>query len=91
MEKKKCSLSILFLVIAIILIVVMGALLYIQKTETDRQIAELESNASKLQETINDLQGKIDGVSNIVNDNSNSNVQAEENIILYKGSEIQKK
>lgn len=91
MEKKKCSLSIVFLVIAIILIVVMGALLYIQKTETDRQIAELESNASKLQETINDLQGKIDGVSNIVNDNSNSNVQAEENIILYKGSEIQKK
>ena len=91
MEKKKCSLSIVFLVIVIILIVVIGALLYIQKTETDRQIAELESNASKLQETINDLQGKIDGVSNIVNDNSNSNVQAEENIILYKGSEIQKK
>ena len=91
MENKKGNLSTVLLVIAIILIVVMGALLYIQKTETDRQIAELESNASKLQETINDLQGKIDGVSNIVNDNSNSNVQAEENIILYKGREIKKK
>ena len=91
MENKRGNVSTVFLVIAIILIVVMGALLYMQKTEADRQIAELESNASKLQETINNLQGKIDGVSNIVNDNSNSNVQAEENIILYKGSEIQKK
>ena len=35
-----------------------------QKTEADRQIAELEKNASKLQETINDLQGKIDNISN---------------------------
>ena len=32
-----------FLVIAIILIVVMGALLYMQKTESDRKIAELEN------------------------------------------------
>ena len=90
MENKKGSLSTVFLVIAIILIVVMGALLYMQKTEADRQIAELENNASKLQETINDLQGKIDGVSNIVNDNSKSNTQTEENIILYKGMEIAK-
>jgi len=68
MEKKKCSLSTVFLVIAIILIVVMGALLYMQKTEADRQIAELENNASKLQETINNLQGKIDSISNTIND-----------------------
>ena len=66
MENKRGSLSTVFLVIAIILIVVMGALMYMQKTEADRQIAELENNASELQETINNLQGKIDGVSNII-------------------------
>ena len=48
MEKKKGSLSTVFLVIAIILIVVMGAFMYMQKTEADRQIAEL-------QETINNM------------------------------------
>ena len=69
MENKKGSLSTVFLVIAIILIVVMGALLYMQKTESDKQIAELENNASKLQETINDLQGKIDTISNTINSN----------------------
>ena len=68
MEKKKGSLSTVFLVIAIILIVVMGALLYMQKIEADRKIAELESNASKLQETINNLQGKIDSISNTINE-----------------------
>lgn len=92
MENKRGNVSTVFLVIAIILIVVMCVFIYMQKTEADRQIAELENNASKLQDTINDLQGKIDGISNIINnDNSNSNIQAEENIILYKGSEIQKK
>ena len=69
MENKKGSLSTVFLVIAIILIVVMGAFMYMQKTESDKQIAELENNASKLQETINDLQGKIDTISNTINSN----------------------
>lgn len=72
MENKKGSLSTVFLVIAIILIVVMGALLYMQKTEADRQIAELENNASEMQETINDLQGKIDTISNTINSNTDT-------------------
>ena len=75
-EKKqiKVSLGTVFIVIAIILIVVMGALFYMQKTDADKQIAELENNASKLQEKIDDLQGKIDNVSNIGNtDTSNNN------------------
>lgn len=70
MENKRRSLSTVFLVIAIILIIVMGALLYKQKIEADRQIAELENNASKMQETINDLQGKIDTISNTINSNT---------------------
>jgi len=69
MENKKGNVSTVFLVIAIILIVVMGAFMYMQKTESDKQIAELENNASKLQETINDLQGKIDTISNTINSN----------------------
>ena len=49
MEKEKGNVSTVFLVIAIILIIVMGALLYMQKTEADKQIAKLENNASELQ------------------------------------------
>ena len=69
MENKKGNVSTVFLVIAIILIVVMGAFMYMQKTKSDKQIAELENNAGKLQETINDLQGKIDTISNTINSN----------------------
>ena len=85
-KKRKVVYQQYFLVIAIILIIVMGALLYMQKTEAYRQIAELENNASEMQETIDDLQEKIDSVSNIVN-----TTDTEENILLYKGSEISKK
>jgi len=51
----------------------MGALLYMQKTEADRQIAELKNNASQMQETISDLQGKIDTISNTINGNKLDN------------------
>ena len=72
MENKKGNVSTVFLVIAIILIIVMGALLYMQKTEADKQINELKNNASELQETINNLQGKIDSISNTINDNGDT-------------------
>ena len=75
MENKKGNVSTVFLVIAIILIIVMGALLYMQKTESDKQIAELENKLSNLQD-------KIDKV--------NNNTQTEENIILYHGMEMTK-
>ena len=78
MEKKNSNLSIVFLVIAISIIIMMGALLYMQKTEADRQIAELENNASQMQETINNLQGKIENTSS-------------ENSLESKYSEITKK
>ena len=73
MENKRGSLSTVFLVIAIILIVVMGAFMYMQKTEADRQIAELENNRSQMQETINNLQGEIDSISNTINSNNKEN------------------
>jgi len=56
MENKKGSLSTIFLVIAIILIIVMVTFMYMQKMDADRQIAELENNVRKMQETINNLQ-----------------------------------
>ena len=86
MENKKGSLSTVFLVIAIILIGVMGVFMYMQKTEADRQIAELENNASKMQETINDLQGKIDTISNTINSNKTpevDNTQEKEDEVKY--------
>ena len=69
MENKKGNVSTVFLVIAINLIIVMGIFMYMQKTKSDKQIAELENNAGKLQKTINDLQGKIDTISNTINSN----------------------
>ena len=65
-EKKtlKISLSTIFLVLAIIGIIVMAYYIYIEKANYNRKIAELEVNATKMQSTINDIQGKIDSISN---------------------------
>jgi len=89
MENKKGSLSTVFLVIAIILILAMGALLYMQKTEADRQIAELENNASEMQEIINNLQGKIDSISNTINNNE-TNKENDKNNTNWKAAYINK-
>ena len=62
MESKNSSLSTVFLVIAIIVIILMGVFIYMQKVEADEKITELENNASELQENINNLQGKIDSI-----------------------------
>ena len=94
MENKKGSLSKVFLVIAIILIIVMGALLYMQKKEADRQIVELKNNAIKLQETINDLEKQIDNSSNTINNigvkKSNDNIFMQFNTKFYDLSDIAK-
>ena len=67
MEKKKCNVSIVFFVIAIILIVLMGALLYMQKIETDRQIAELEEKIESVSNEINSDKENAIEESNIEN------------------------
>lgn len=62
-EKKQIKVSFyqqIFLVIALALIIIMGVFWYMQKTEADSKIAELENSASELQEIINNLQEKID-------------------------------
>lgn len=67
MENKKGSLLTVFLIIAIILIIAMAIYIYMQKISSNMQIAELENHESKMEETINDLQGKIDSISNTIN------------------------
>ena len=82
MENKKGSLPTVFLVIAIILIGVMGVFMYMQKTEAARQIAELENNERELQETIDDLKGGIDSISDTINDKNSINLN-ENNLIQF--------
>ena len=85
MENKKTRTSTIFLTIAIILIIVLGALLYLQKIQTDGQIAELEDNNSKLQETINNLQEKLDNISNTI---TNDTTETSSNLNQDKYIEI---
>ena len=61
MENKNGKLLTVLLIITIILIVVMGAVLYIQKIEADRKKSELENNKSEIQE-------KIDSIDNTIKD-----------------------
>lgn len=63
-EKKyiKISLSTFFLLLAIIVIIAMVYYIYIEKTNYNKEIANLEANATNMQSTIVDLQGKIDSI-----------------------------
>ena len=68
-EKKslKISLSTFFLFIAIIVIILMACYIYKEKTNSNKEIADLEANSVNMQNTIDDLQGKIDSISNTIN------------------------
>ena len=71
-EKKQIKVSLLtaLLVVAIIVIIVMGALLYMQKTEADRQNIEVKNTASELQENIDSI------ISNVDDDNLQENIDS---------------
>lgn len=73
MEKKesfKISLSTFFLIISIIIIIIMAIYICIEKRNSNKEVASLESNAINMQEKIDNLQEKIDSISNIVDTNS---------------------
>lgn len=80
-EKKsiKISLSTFFLILALIVIIAMAYYIYIEKTNTDKEISTLETNAITMQNTINNLQQKVDNNSN-TNDNE-SNITDSENLV----------
>lgn len=71
----------LFLILAIIAIVVMSIFtykFYNEKIEANKKTAELQTELSKLNETVSDLQGKIDSISNTINSNTSENDQTKE-------------
>lgn len=80
-EKKtvKISLSTLFLIVALIVIVAMAYYIYTEKTNTNKEISTLEINAITMRNTINDLQQKVNNNLN-TNDNE-SNVTNSENLV----------
>jgi len=86
-EKKsvKISLSTVLLFVAILVIAFMAYYIYTEKTNYNKQIADLEANTANMQYTIDNLQGKIDNISNTINSNSStsdSNVDTDESFSL---------
>lgn len=74
-EKKslKISLSTIFLLLAIIVIIAMAYYIYIEKTNYNKGIANPEVNVANTQNTIDELQEKIDSKSNTINSKKVSN------------------
>ena len=78
MEKKneaKISLSSLFLILAIIVIIIMGMLIYQLNNDKLAEIQKsqaLQSQVNSLNSTVNNLQGKIDSISQTINSSSNN-------------------
>lgn len=82
MEEKKSirnTLLTVLLILALIMIIVMAYYIYTEKTNRDKVISTLETNAITMQNTINDLQQKLDNNSN-TND-SESNIINSENSV----------
>ena len=101
MEEKnvtKISLSTFFLILAIITIIVMGIFIYKlnnDKTTEIKKSTELQSQLSSFSENVNNLQGKIDNISNIskneiVEENQDTKTNTQENkensLITFDGS-----
>ena len=61
----KVSLSTVFLIFALIVIIVMIYYIYVEKNNADKEIFALETNATEMQNTIKELQEKIDRNSNV--------------------------
>ncbi len=70
-KKNKISLSVFISVLAVLVIIIMAGFIYIQKINSDREIQGLKNDATELQATVNELQGKIDSISNTINDDIN--------------------
>lgn len=98
-EKKsiKISLSTVFLILAVLIIIFMAYYIYVEKTNANKEIATLETNAVEMQKTINNLQEKIDTISNTINsnisgeiNNSQANNTTNNKEIKFSNDEIKK-
>ena len=59
MDNNNGKLLIILRIIGIILIMMIGVVMFVQKTENDRQIADLNNNQNKMQEITNNLKENI--------------------------------
>ena len=64
-KKNKISLSTYILVLALLIIAVMAVFIYMQKVNANREIEGLKNDAEVLKNTVAELQGKLDNISNI--------------------------
>lgn len=86
MEEKnvaKISLSTLFLILAIIVIVIMGVFIYKLNNDKIAEVqksTELQAQVNNLNETVSQLQGKIDSISNTINSNKDTENSTSESI-----------
>lgn len=76
MEENKTtqvSLTTVFLILAVVIIVVMGILMYkfySEKIEANEETSKLQSQVNSLNGAVSDLQGKIDNISETINSNN---------------------
>ena len=64
-KTNKITLSTYIAILAVLIIVVMAGFIYMQKINSDREIAGLKTDAEELKATVSELQGKLDSISNI--------------------------
>ena len=93
-EKKvvKISLSTLFLILAIIIIVIMTVFMYKfynEKIEANEKTAELQTQVSNLNGTVSNLQGKIDAISSTINSNESNTTNIDDKYNDNKNSSSQ--
>ena len=72
-KKKKISVQTILLIIAVIIIGVMAFFIYklsTEKAEEKEKVANSNNQVSSLESTVEDLQGKLDTIANIINSNN---------------------
>lgn len=80
----KVSLSTVFLIIAIIVIIIMGMFMFKivgDKAKAEEKVENLNGEVSNLEGKVNDLQGKINSISNTINSNNTSKNQASNSVV----------
>ena len=74
-KKKKISVQTILLIVAVIIIGVMAFFIYKLSTEKAEEKENAENSnrqVGNLENTVDDLQGKLDAIANIINSNSNN-------------------
>lgn len=71
-KTNKTKLSTFIIVLAVLVIIIMAGFIYMQKINSDREIEGLKNDAEELKATVIELQGKLDRISNTINDDSSN-------------------